>query len=49
MEIRACKNAQEKIKFGTFRFYPTFDKSYLNVFPHKKCKKQTFVLQSVLG
>ena len=46
-EIGACKIAK-KIKFHIFRFCPTFDMSYLNVYPHQKCKK-LFVLQFVLG
>ena len=54
MEIGACKNAKKKkkkkkkIKFHIFRFCPTFDMSYLNVYPHQKMQK-TFVLQFVLG
>ena len=49
MDIGACKNAKE-IKFHILRFYLTFDMSYLNVYPHQKCKKKkkkkkkTFVL-----
>ena len=50
MEIGACKNAKKKkkekkkkkkIKFHIFRFCPTFDMSYLNVYLHQKCKKKT--------
>ena len=46
MEIDACKSAKKKkkkkkkIKFHIFRFCPTFDMSYLNVYPHQKCKKK---------
>ena len=42
-----AKNAKKKkkkkkkiIKFFIFRFYPTFDMSYLNVYPHKMQKRK---------
>ena len=48
MEIGAClqkrkkkkKKKKKKIKFHIFRFCPTFDMSYLNVYSHQKCKKK---------
>ena len=33
------KRKKKRIKFHIFRFYPTFDMSYLNVYPYQKCKK----------
>ena len=39
MEIAACKN-EKKIKFYIFRFCPTFDMSYLNVYPRQKYTKK---------
>ena len=34
-----CCLQKRKNKKKIFRFCPTFDMSYLNIFPHQKCKK----------
>ena len=39
MLAKTQKKKKNQIKFHIFRFRPTFDMSYLNVYPHQKCKK----------
>ena len=48
LQKRKKKKKKKKKSNLVSNFYPTFDMSYLNVYPHQKFKK-SFVLQFVLG